>query len=355
MRKLASIQVINNLKPIPGADKIEVAKILGWDVIVKKGDFQIGDKTVYCETDSVLPERPEFEFLKPRKMRVRIVRMKNQISQGICFPLSILPDNSVFSVGDDVTELLGIKKYEEPIPAQLVGEVKGLFPSFIPKTDETRVQILQELLDKYAGTKCYVAEKLDGSSSTFFINNGEFGVCSRNLQLKLQDKPNWFNKALVALRLKKPPKKLSNTLLKLANQLQLEKKLKSLKRNIALQGEVIGEGIQKKKGKELYALKGQQVYFFNAWDIDKQEYLSFASFMELMDRLQLQCVPFDRFVLLGTDIDELVERSKGVSALNENTLREGIVVRPIEETRDEKFGRVSFKVINPEFLLKYEE
>ncbi len=354
MRKLASIQIIKDLKPIPGADKIEVVQVMGWKVVVGKGEFQKDSLCVFCEIDSVLPERPEFEFLRKYNFRVRTMKLKGQISQGLCLPLSVLPTNGTYGVDTDVTDLLGIKKYEMPIPAQLVGEMKGSFPNFIPKTDEIRVQILQELLDKYAGMKCYVTEKLDGSSGSFFFNNGEFGVCSRNLQLKLQNKPNWFNKMLITMRLKKQPKKLSNTLLKFAEKLQLEKKLKSLKRNIALQGEVIGEGIQKNR----YGLKGQQVYFFNAWDIDKQEYLNFWDFISLLEDpygLHLPIVPLERFIDLPNDMSKLIEMSQGKSALNENTLREGIVVRPIKEIRDEKFGRVSFKVINPEFLLKYEE
>jgi len=139
MRKLASIQRIKNLEPIAGADAIEKATVLGWQLVVKKGEFAIGDLCVYCEIDSRLPDRPEFEFLKARGMRIRTVRLRGQISQGICFPLSILPVYTDVQEDTDVTELLDITKYEPPIPAQLAGVAKGLFPSFIPKTDETRV------------------------------------------------------------------------------------------------------------------------------------------------------------------------------------------------------------------------
>lgn len=121
--------------------------------------------------------------------------------------------------------------------------------------------------------------------------------------------------------------------------------------NIALQGEVVGEGIQGNK----YCIKGHEIYFFNAFDIDKQSYYSFEDFSVLMAKLQLQTVPFEGFVRLVTDIPALVQLSIAKSQLNDKVQREGIVIRPVNEIVDDKFGRVSFKVINPEFLLKYDE
>ena len=351
MRKLASIQKVSDLRPIVGADKILCAKVLGWELVVKKEDFKIDDLCVFVEIDSILPDRPEFEFLKPRGMRVRTVKLRGQVSQGICFPLLILPSSYEPKLDDDVTDLLGIKKYEPAIPAQLAGEAKGVFPSFIPKTDETRVQVLQPLLDKYVGTRCYVTEKLDGSSGTFFFNRGEFGICSRNLQFKLDKQQSWWLKLLIKLGIKKEPEKLSNTFIRLAESLNLEEKLRKLGLNIALQGEVIGEGIQGNK----YGIKGQQVYFFNVFDIDKQEYYSCSRFLALMRELETNPVPFDRFTTLKADIPALIKLATAPSTLNDKVPREGVVVRPLIETKDEKFGRVSFKVINPEFLLKYDE
>lgn len=163
MRKLASIQKIKALEPIPCADAIEKATVLGWQLVVKKGEFQVNDLAVYCEIDSILPDWPAFEFLKPRGMRIRTVRLRGQISQGICFPLSVLPAGVEVVEDADCTDVLGIVKYEPPIPACLSGVMKGSFPSFIPKTDETRVQVLQPVLDAYAGERCVVTEKLDGA------------------------------------------------------------------------------------------------------------------------------------------------------------------------------------------------
>ena len=108
-RKLASIQRIKVLEPIANADAIERATVLGWQLVVKKGEFAVGDLCVYCEIDALLPERPE--FLRPRKFLIRTVRLRGQISQGICFPLDILPAGTLVAEGADVTGALGIVKY----------------------------------------------------------------------------------------------------------------------------------------------------------------------------------------------------------------------------------------------------
>jgi RNA ligase (TIGR02306 family) len=111
MRKLASIKTVLNLVPIEGRDKIELAIIDGWSVIVKKGEFQIGGKCVYCEIDSVMPETEQFEFLRSKNFRIKTMKMAGVVSQGICFPLSILPQGD-YKVEQDVTEILKIKQYE---------------------------------------------------------------------------------------------------------------------------------------------------------------------------------------------------------------------------------------------------
>jgi RNA ligase (TIGR02306 family) len=277
-----------------------------------------------------MPNRPEFEFLRPRGMRVRTVRLRGQISQGICFPLSFLPQNVDITEGADVTDILGIVKYEPPIPASLAGVMKGNFPSFIPKTDETRVQVLEDLLTHFEGEKCFVTEKLDGSSATYFIKDGQFGVCSRNLELLESD---------------------DNTYWKLARALDIENKLRSLNGNFAIQGELIGEGVQGNK----YGIKGQKLFFFNVFDIDKYAYLGFKDFKNTLEQLDLNVVPIlaDDY-LLEKDIPKLVEKALGKSVLKTDVWREGIVIRPLVEARN-KAGRVSFKSINPEFLLKYND
>ncbi len=338
MRNLASIQRIKALEPIENADAIEKATVLGWQLVVKKGEFKVDDLIVYCEIDSLLPDRPEFEFLKPRGMRIRTIRLRGQISQGICFQLSVLPPGFEIAEGMDCTETLGVEKYEPPMPACLSGIAKGPFPSFIPKTDETRVQVLQELIDVFKGTKCYITEKLDGSSGTYFLNRGEFGVCSRNLEL-LEDEENSF--------------------WKVARQLDLENKLRSLNKNIAVQGELIGEGIQDNK----LRLRGQTMRFFNAFDIDRYEYLNFEQFTGLMNQLELPTVPIiETDYELEADIGAIISRATVKSKMCQDVWAEGIVIRNQTEKKtapgmyqDFNMSRISFKAINPEFLLKYGE
>ena len=329
MRKLASIQKIRSLEPIEGADAIEKAQVLGWQLVVKKGEFKIGDLCVYCEIDCIMPDKPEFAFLKPRKMRIRTVKLRGQVSQGICFQLSVLPKGVEISENLDVTDILGVEKFEPPIPASLEGKMKGRFPSFIPKTDEPRIQVMQDFLDQYKGEKCYITEKIDGSSVTYYINNGEFGVCSRNLELLEDD---------------------TNTLWKLAHELDIENKLRSLNKNFAIQGEIVGENIQKNTLK----LRGQIVFFFNAFDIDAYKYIDFKEFVSLMKSLELKPVPIiEEEYILENDINKLVEMSIGKSLINPNGWREGIVIR----SQKEQFingERFSFKVVNPKFLLKYD-
>lgn len=333
MRKLASIQKIRMIEPIEGADAIVKASVLGWELVIRKDEFKVNDLCVYCEIDSVLPDKPEFAAIRAKANRIKTIRLRGQISQGICFPVSILPNDLVVIEDMDVTEILGIVKYEPPIPANLAGDVKGLFPSFMPKTDETRVQVLQKSLDKYLGSLCYVAEKLDGSSVTYFCKDGVFGVCSRNLELERDE---------------------ANSMWKFVIETNLEEKLLALNKNICIQGEIIGEGIQKNK----YKIKGQTIYFFNVFDIDAYRYFNIDELKALMVNLNLKHVPIlEENYELSNNIDELILKSKLKSTLNKEAIAEGIVIRPMTETIDKYNlqGRVSFKVINPDFLIKYDE
>ena len=335
MRKLATIQKIKDLQPIAGADRIERATVLGWHVVVKKGDFQVGDYCVYCEIDSLLPEKPEFEFLRPRKFRIKTVRLRKQISQGIAFPTSILDDYEDVEIkeGADVTDLIGVKKYEPPIPITMGGNVKGAFPGFIPKTDEIRIQSMPDVLTRSEnrGKRCYVTEKIDGTSATYYLKDGEFGVCSRNLELRESEKNiHWIA----------------------ARQYDLAARLRGLNQNIAIQVEIIGPKIQKDK----YALAKPQLMVFNVFDINRYEFLSYEDFVSFTETLKLETVPIlrDDYVLGQDDVDSLVRMSEGKSVVNPKILREGIVIRSVVETRDPEIGRLSFKVINPLFLLKFE-
>src|SRR5215475_7529979 len=121
--KLASIQTIADIRPIPGADRIESATVLGYQTVIKKGEFRPGDLCVWHEPDTVVAERPEYEFLRKQAFRLKVSRFKGTVSQGLALPLAALPANN-FALGDDVTELIGIRKYEKPVPPNLAGVAK---------------------------------------------------------------------------------------------------------------------------------------------------------------------------------------------------------------------------------------
>lgn len=339
-RKLASVQEISEIHPIKNAENIEVVKVLGWYVVVQKNsNFKVGDKIVYIEIDSILPEKEEFEFLRRDHFRIRTIKLRGQVSQGIVFPLSILPLGN-YLVGQDVTTELDIKKYDPPIPTCLNGVMKGPFPSFIRRTKETRVQVSQSILTKYKTIPCYVSEKVDGTSVTFYLKDGEFGVCSMGMELVESD---------------------DNAYWRAAHALDLKARLKRGYHDICLQGELYGSGIQ---GNKYRLPDGQQnVAFFNAFNIQDFNYYSYNHFTSLIKSLNysgktntLQTVPIlQGYFELTDNIDELVEMSKGKSILNPAINREGIVIRPLQEINDISFGRVSFKVINPDFSLKYGE
>jgi RNA ligase (TIGR02306 family) len=353
MRTLASIQIVKTVEPIPDADAIEKIRVLGWSVVVKKGQFRAGDKLVYCEIDSLLPERPDFEFLRascfkpaqtdgagevslPAGFRIKTIKLRGQVSQGICFPLSILPPGAVCDEGADVTSLLGVQKWEPPLSISLSGRVKGGFPGFLPKTDETRVQVLESALERHRGKTFYVTEKLDGTSFTAFLREGQFGICSRNLWLDETDE--------------------SNALSRLARSLDLEGKLRSARDRLgldpAIQAEVIGPGIQGNK----YRQPEVTLRVFNVLNVNECRLLDHPVMLNVLQELELDAVPQLGTMVLNHTVDELIVYSEGPSALNPKTPREGVVIRPaVEEYDTDLGGRLSFKAINPKFLLKYDE
>jgi RNA ligase (TIGR02306 family) len=256
--------------------------------------------------------------------RLKTIKLRGQISQGLIVPLDVLLKHGVSSddvyEGLDVTGTLGIIKYEPPVPAQLAGQVKGMFPSFLKKTDEERIQNLAKEFPIYKLAKFYVTEKLDGSSVTYYVKDGVFGVCSRNLDL-LEDE--------------------NNTMWKFAITTGLRERMVGLGKNIAVQGEIIGEGIQGNP----YQRIGQTVRIFNGFDIDKYDYLSLDSLLELTKVLELKTVPIlDLEFTLPETIDELLLMAEGKSILNLKTEREGLVIR----SHDRK---ISFKAISNKFLL----
>jgi RNA ligase (TIGR02306 family) len=340
MRKLATIRKIDELRPITDADAIECAVIGGWTAVVKKGEFKQGDLAVYCEIDSWIPHALAPFLSKGKEPRVfdgiegerlRTVKLRGQLSQGLIIPVGRFNSdhNALYVEGYDVSADLGIVKYEAPIPAQLAGEVKGMFPGWIQKTDQERVQNLTEEFDYWLREQHVweVTEKLDGSSMTVFLRDGEFGVCSRNLELKPSE---------------------SNSLWKVAVRNDLELKLRRANRNIALQGELIGEGIQGNP----YKMKGQEFFLFDIYDIDTSKYLTPDERKAFIEEHNIKHVPVLAFgaELLDTlginSIDGILRFAEGKSVMGMiGCEREGLVFKS-------KAMQCSFKAISNKFLLK---
>lgn len=331
MRKLASIRKIAEINPIEKADAIEVATVDGWKVVVKKGEFKVGDLVVYLEVDSWVPtelapfltkgkEPREFNGVKGE--RLRSIKLRGQLSQGLLLHSVIALDKvATIEEGMDVTELLGVQKWERPIPAQLAGLMKGSFPSFIPKTDQERAQnIVKEIKTAAeAGLMFEVTEKLEGSSMTCYLRDGEFGVCSRNIDLKCDETNTFWAKAI---------------------EEGIEDKLRTLGRNLAVQGELIGPGIQD----NIYKLSEHEYRVFDIYDIDTGEYLLPAERWRITAVLGLKHTPvIYQELMLDGDVQGLLEIADGESVLYP-TLREGLVFKQVD-------GGMTFKAVSNKYLL----
>lgn len=327
MRKMATVRRIDAINPIPDADSIECAVIGGWKVVTKKGEYQAGDLAVYCEIDSWIPnelapflskgEPKEYNGIKGE--RLRTVRLRKQLSQGLLLPYSV--DGPLWGVGDDVSEFLSIQKWEAPVNPQLAGQVKGNFPSRIPKTDQERVQNLSKELEQYAGQVFEVTEKLEGSSMTCYMINGEFGVCSRNMDLKRDE---------------------NNTFWRVAIEQSIENKMRTLASdNYAIQGELIGPGIQG----NIYNLNKHTFRVFDIYDIDAGEYVFPETRHQIVEALGLTHVPLIGFLAIQANMDYLLETAEGKSLLNDKQEREGLVYKAAQ-------GQFSFKAISNKYLLK---
>lgn len=340
MRKLASIKQIAEVRSIPDADKICAYRVDGWWVVDAVGKYQVGDLVVYCEVDSWIPntiapflskgqEPREYEGVKGE--RLRTVRLRGQLSQGLLLPYSTLMStyegeatSTDWFCNQDVTEELGILKYEAPIPAQLAGEVRGMFPGVIPKTDQERIQNLVSELETWTNSNLSweVTEKLDGSSMTVYVHDEDEGVCSRNLNLKESD---------------------TNSLWKLARKYDMITKIRATGRNLALQGEIIGEGIQGNP----YKLKGQDFYLFDIYDIDQGNYLTPTERVTLVETMGIKHVPIDtgEWHFFDETVEYLLECAEGKSQLCATTEQEGLVFKCHNADH-------SFKAISNKFLLK---
>ena len=339
MRQLVTTQIISDIKPIPDADSIELVLIKGWQCVAKKGEFKPGNRCIYFEVDSYLPIDERYEFLRKTSyrnneymgegFRIKTLRFRGEISQGLALPVSAFPEASAAAVGADITDLLNVKKWEMPEQVNTAGIAIGDKPYGIPTTDETRIQSIPEFLEHFRGKPYYISTKMDGTSCTIYVRGGKVGVCGRNDEYK-EDVETCSMWAYVYKH-------------------NLKEKLIALGEDIALQGEFCGAGIQKNR----LRLYEPVLYVFDVIKIGDGDKLKKCGLNEILyycDKLGLSSVPIeetgDSFAYTLT---ELIERAKGKYASGLD--KEGIVVR----TQD--YGRIgndklSFKVLNNDFLAK---
>ena len=361
-RKLATIRAVSELKPIDGRDRIVLATVDGWHVIVGKDDFEVGDMCVYCEPDTVLPETPEFEFLRKRDFRIKTMKMAGVISQGICFTMDILPPGN-YAVGDDVTQIIGATQYEPTMDDADTTNVNDApkrkypkwlmrhtwfrklvlppsksksWPNFVSKTDEERIQNCKWILED---NEHWVAtEKVDGTSATYVIKKKsgfhpfhkyEYFVCSRNRRLPTDDgSVYWqiYKECNIAHALE--------TLIADASWADW----------VVIQGEIIGPKIQGNK----YKLGHFQFYVFNLI-YPNRRVPSIEAKHTINDSCHLKFVPIvNSEMKLPDTVDDMLKIARGKSQINTSIYREGLVCRSLD-------GKQSFKAVDPLFLIKYNE
>lgn len=343
-RIMAKVVRIDAIHPIEGADKIEVAQVGGWKVVVKKGEFEAGSLSCYLEIDSWVPHSIAPFLTKPGQFpkvynevegqRLRTIKLRGQISQGLLLPFTVLfPFMSAVEAlqineGLDVTEVLGVQKWEPPAEFR-AANAKGSFPYFIPKTDQERIQNLSKELAEWKaeGHAWQVTEKVDGSSMTVFYKDGEVGVCSRNLELKDDG---------------------TSTFWETAKAEGLTEKLLAIGKNIALQGELIGGNIQG----NAYKVDNFQFNLYDIFDIDSQKYLKPQDVEHLASTMSIRHVPVVHSAFSMSEnessMESLLSFAEGKSLIGVKLEREGLVFKSLTEPG------TSFKIVSNKWLLKNE-
>ena len=347
MRKLASIQRVYAVEPIEGADRIEMAKVLGWQCVVNKGSFAPMDLGVYFEIDSFLPIRPEFEFLRGTSYRssdlmgegfkLRSMKFRGQISQGLLLPLATfqeIPSN--VQVGQDVSELLGVRKWEIEERATTGGNVIGGLPYDVPHTDETRVQAEPELIQAFAGLEYYISTKMDGSSHSICVDEDGFHVTGHNYEYKDDD---------------------SSAFYRLVNERKYKAALERFAKisgdqTVTVQGEFCAPGIQQNR----LRLSRPEWYVFTIRENGKR--VGLERMKEICRACGFNMVPIEE---VGMDlpskyptVEALLERADG--DYPNGWKKEGIVVRTTEPVYNEIIGGpLSMKIVSNKYLLKTEQ
>jgi RNA ligase (TIGR02306 family) len=322
---------VKQISAIADSDFLELAHIMGWQCVVKKGEFQAGDLGVYYEVDSFLPVDERYEFLRNSSyrenvdngngFRIRTMKMRGQLSQGLLLPLEKFPELSGCDEGADVTEKLNVKKWYIPETAAAGGTIIGERPNGIPASDEIRIQSALELLEELKDKPYYITTKMDGTSGIVYFIDGKIGCCSRNKEIKDEETALYWSPVY---------------------QYGLKEKLAQYGKNIVLTGEICGPGIQKNK----LRLPALEWYVFDVKDWDSGKYLPYEDACVLCAALGIPVVPLEELgKQFGYTLEQLLEKAKGKypSGLD----KEGIVVRSSLTPK-----AISFKVLNNDALLK---
>ena len=338
-RKLATIRQISGVRRIPDADKICAYVVDGWTVVDSIGKYSVNDLVVFCEIDSWMPhhlapfltkegKQPK-EYLGIKGERLKTAKLRGQLSQGLLLPLDNNENgildmywDSIYTIpeeGYDLTSLLGIVKWEDTRYMN-DSNAKGSFPSFIPKTDQERVQNILRSIENWKGMSFEVTVKRDGSSMTAFVNGDDEGVCSRNMLLRETDSSAFWHAA---------------------RSLNLLEKIRSTGRNLAFQGELLSQKIQGNYEK----VSSVEWNCFDVWDIDNRQYLLPKERQELCESLGIPHIKIiDKEFILDHTADQLLEMAEG-PGINPGVQREGLVFKA-----NTGHG-ISFKAVSNSYLL----
>lgn len=341
-RKLASVQIIQEIKPHLNSDNLALATVLGWQVVIKKEEVKVGDKIVYFEIDSILPEKEWSNFLKEKNFKIKTIKLRGEVSQGLIMPLKILDEfqeinQDDFVTGQDLTKLIGVKKHQTDIEGRgSSNEQVSSFPiDLIDKSDEPRIQSEPQILERFKGKPYYATLKYDGTSSTYLVdpsNRGEFYVCSRNFRREYIENSNDEVYSIIA------------------DKYKIREKLLAEDCRYAIQGEIYGP----KVAKNLLGVKNLSLAVFNAKDLKEQRYLECEELENLCKKLDL---PMVEIIETGENfeytINDLKQKSKGYYP-NTKTPREGLVFRLSQNWYSQNQKRCSFKIINDDFLVKHD-
>lgn len=336
-RKLASVQVITSLTPIPPKNMAEKATILGWNVSVEPNQFKVGEKVIYFETDAVLPAKKKWtKGIKPKKLRIKSHQIGKEVFHGFIMKLDTLEkvENLNLKIEDlkegfDLTELLEVTKYEED-PEQISKEEARKFPSdIIEKSDEIRLQSNLNYFEMFKDKEFYSSLKYDGSSSTYLIHpqTKQFLVCSRNQIIDQNDKKK-------------------NIYVEVAKSYDIKAKLEKFEGKYAIQGEIYGPKVNKNR----LAVKELKIAIFTIKNIKDNYYLDFKEMVQVCKDMDLPMVEvIEEGVFKYKTVEEMVEKSKGKYPGTDYP-REGLVYRLKENWNKDKV-RGSFKVINDDYLV----